>query len=394
MEKKAYNKKNKNLENAFTLIELLAVIIILGVIMLIAIPSITSNITKSRKNSYIITAKEIIGGARAKVNQGDLEMFDMNTTYYIPSRLIETENSGRSPYGEFTEAYVAVIYTGKSYNYYWISTDETNTGVKLITPDNKLDTKDIESNVSDITVKDTVETTGIGNRTVIKILQADGTWRTINLGGTSNNYSEAGVPPKSAITYPDGKTKSTVDKGQIVKIGDEEFYVLNRYGSDLLLLAQYNLNVGSNAKGTATGRQDPDVKGWLQNGTKYGNVSFSSKAYWSSGIGTTYVGSLCTSTSGTDCAYVYDSHTNLYTYVNQYKTYLQSLDGSVKDARIISIEEANAFKKVNQAAWKETSYWTGSPYNTNRVWAVRTDGNFYYGFNYDSLFGIRPVVII
>ena len=52
-------KKNKK-KKAFTLIELLAVIIILGVLMLVAVPSVTGYISNSRKEAYINTAKEYV----------------------------------------------------------------------------------------------------------------------------------------------------------------------------------------------------------------------------------------------------------------------------------------------------------------------------------------------
>ena len=46
--------KNKK---AFTLIELLAVLVILGVILLIAVPEVNKYIETSRKNSYLETIK-------------------------------------------------------------------------------------------------------------------------------------------------------------------------------------------------------------------------------------------------------------------------------------------------------------------------------------------------
>jgi len=109
---KKMNERIKK-KNGFTLIELLAVIIILGILMIIAIPSVTSYINNSRKSAYVDTAKEIISGARNKVNEGKLEMYDTGTTYYIPYDYIGTENGAKSPYGDFVYAYVGVIYDGK-----------------------------------------------------------------------------------------------------------------------------------------------------------------------------------------------------------------------------------------------------------------------------------------
>ena len=162
--KKATNKKkeskmnlDKKVLNGFTLIELLAVIIILGILMIIAIPSVTKYISESRKSAYVNTAKEIIGGARNLVNGGKLEMYNTDTTYYIDYKCIKTENSLKSPYGEFIKAYVAVTYTGNNYEYFWISVDETGQGVRNITKESELiedvivpniDEDEIEANIA------------------------------------------------------------------------------------------------------------------------------------------------------------------------------------------------------------------------------------------------------
>ena len=94
--KKVAPRNSKKKKKGFTLIELLAVIIILGILMIIAIPSVTKYINDSRKSSYVDTAKELIGGARNVVNEGKLEMYSTNTTYYIPSKCIKTENGGEA----------------------------------------------------------------------------------------------------------------------------------------------------------------------------------------------------------------------------------------------------------------------------------------------------------
>ena len=186
--------KSTKKKKGFTLIELLAVIIILGILMIIAIPSVTKYISDSRKSAYVDSAKEIVAGTRNIVNEGKLGMYDTDTTYYIPAKYVNTENSLKSPYGEFTDtsAYVGVIYDGTGYKYYWISADDAGQGIDEIIAYDKLDEDYIKSDLNPNDILDTVETTGIGSRSNIKILSMEGTWRSIVLSDTSNNVSEDG----------------------------------------------------------------------------------------------------------------------------------------------------------------------------------------------------------
>lgn len=136
-------------KKGFTLIELLAVIIILAVLLLIAIPAVSNYINDSRKEAYVKTAKQVISGARNLVNSGKLDMYDTDTTYYIPSSCIKVENgeTAKSPYGEFIKAYVAVTYSGKDYDYYWASVDESGIGFKSLLCSNNLSIDDLSSGV-------------------------------------------------------------------------------------------------------------------------------------------------------------------------------------------------------------------------------------------------------
>ena len=147
--KKVTQKKDNKKSKAFTLIELLAVIIILGVLLIIAVPSVTTYISDSRKNAYIATAKNYINSARNLVNSNGSNMYDTETTYYIPASCIATENQGESPYGKFNEAYVIVTYTGDGYKYSWASTDTSQMGI-LQTNEQDLDEKYVVSGVKSI----------------------------------------------------------------------------------------------------------------------------------------------------------------------------------------------------------------------------------------------------
>ena len=135
MKKKKKKSLIERIENkkvgAFTLIELLAVIIILGVLMIIAIPSVTEYIQTSRKNSYIVTAQSFIDAATTKVNSMEYEVMDVDATYYLPTKCISFEKGGDSPFGEFEESYVVVTYDGKGYDYYYTGRDSANHGIVL-----------------------------------------------------------------------------------------------------------------------------------------------------------------------------------------------------------------------------------------------------------------------
>ena len=142
-------KTNKKKKIGFTLIELLAVIIILGILLLVAIPSVTTYISDSRKNTYVVTARGYINGSRNLVNKGKSDMFDLNTTYYIPISCIETESGGESPYGTFKDAYVLVSYNGDGFDYYWASTDSAKMGI-YHTSEATLSEQDVVTNVTSI----------------------------------------------------------------------------------------------------------------------------------------------------------------------------------------------------------------------------------------------------
>ena len=70
--------------SGFTLIELLAVITIMGVLMMIAIPAINGIIQNVRKNVYVRDAKSFKSEVqKALMDQAWSRVNDPSTTYYI-----------------------------------------------------------------------------------------------------------------------------------------------------------------------------------------------------------------------------------------------------------------------------------------------------------------------
>ncbi len=59
-------------QKGFTLIELLAVIVILAILMITAIPAVTNSIAKSRKDTFVTNAKNIINAVRTSMASGDV----------------------------------------------------------------------------------------------------------------------------------------------------------------------------------------------------------------------------------------------------------------------------------------------------------------------------------
>ena len=393
--------KNKG----FTLIELLAVIIILGILMIIAIPSVTKYISDSRKNAYIDTAKEIIGGARNLVNEGRLEMYDTDSTYYIESSCIKTENASKSPYGDFTKAYVVVTYDGKGYTYYWTSVDDAGQGIKNLIRVDKLDVDNIESDL----LSDDVKTNrGIDGRSKTVVISKQN-----NCQKEGENQAEVPINGETGeivpITYPNGKDKPDLEVGDLVKIGTEEFYVISNDGTNVVLLSHYNLNVGTwtNPEGLI-GIQNSKANGidGGSTGLAYGSVSINMN-YWEGhvGEGLDYPGIICWEYSylaGTKCAYVFDSHSGAQGYIDYYKEYLSDFGAKIKEARLMKVEEAYALG-CGKDDWKcnssvpafvtETSYCLGSARTIGLLWEISRNGRFNHVYNRPYC-GIRPVIVI
>ncbi|MED4987880.1 prepilin-type N-terminal cleavage/methylation domain-containing protein [Parageobacillus toebii] len=97
-------KRSVKNERGLTLIELLAVIVILGIIVAIAIPAIGAIIDNSKKDAHIANAKQMASAARLALSSG---AFDTTKTSFTMQELYEAgylEKIPKSP-GNKTTAY-------------------------------------------------------------------------------------------------------------------------------------------------------------------------------------------------------------------------------------------------------------------------------------------------
>lgn len=154
----------------FTLIELLGVIVILSIIMVIAIPNVTSVLEKNKKDSYIADAKKLITQAEYEIRNGNIEKPNGNnivkiTLGYLGKTDVDKDPDG-NPYSE-VDSYVVIVRNDGYLEYYVnlvATTSSGNRGILLakedeLGKDNRLSLvkKDItiptSSTIKDITNK-------------------------------------------------------------------------------------------------------------------------------------------------------------------------------------------------------------------------------------------------
>ena len=162
--------------------------------------------------------------------------------------------------------------------------------------------------------------------------------------------------------------------GSEVCFGTECFYVIGNDGNNVKLLGKYNLYVGrkystraySDYGSEATGLQDPRMQGRVD--SRYvgeGIVENFTSVYWSDTV-TEFP------------AYIYGEKTNVYSYIEFYKSYLKSINVYVDKARVISYEELielgcsdSSSSCADAPSWVySTSYWVGSANAEKKVWIV------------------------
>ncbi|MDD5888331.1 MAG: BspA family leucine-rich repeat surface protein [bacterium] len=205
-------------EKGFTLIELLAVIVIISILMMIAIPSVSRIIEKSRIDSFVTTAKAYVNAAKNLWTADSLTCGNNNTyvsgvddgDYYI---LIDTsddtispliEKNSKSPWGgRDLKGYVRITKAGdgdKVTKYYVALTD----GTHAIYDDvfNPIESYQLDRNdvINDITKESKklkkIQTTPFEINKYTTCSEESVTWT-----GTSSPYKDSYEPKTEGVAY-------------------------------------------------------------------------------------------------------------------------------------------------------------------------------------------------
>lgn len=127
---------------AFTLIELLGVIIIISIIMLIAIPNVVSVLDKNKKDSYIADAKKLVTQAQYEIRNGSINKPATGEIVKITLSRLGTSDIKNDPNGDLynlKDTYVVIVRKNGYLEYYvnLVANDKNgnNNGISLVNID-------------------------------------------------------------------------------------------------------------------------------------------------------------------------------------------------------------------------------------------------------------------
>ena len=142
--------KNKN---GFSLIEILAVIIIIGIVMIIAVPAVSKYILKSDKAVYASNVQAYLETIRGKYEMKEYgALLKDNEIMIVPIEhvILEKGDSKSTPYGDydFKRSFILIVPENKGYNYYATVIDTAKAGL-LGVPANKIGEDAIREGITD-----------------------------------------------------------------------------------------------------------------------------------------------------------------------------------------------------------------------------------------------------
>ncbi len=153
--------------NGFTLIEILAVIIILGIVMLITIPAVSKYILSSNRASYAADISAFLENIKSEYDMKDYGAYvKEGEIMIVPFEYVNFEkgNSLESPFGDYIldKSYATIIPERNGYQIYATVVDERRFGV-VMKAYNELSREAIEEEIEDENILPWRAYFGVGN---------------------------------------------------------------------------------------------------------------------------------------------------------------------------------------------------------------------------------------
>lgn len=126
-------------KKGFTLVELLGVIVILSIIMLIAIPNVTSVLDKNKRENYLADAKKLVTQAEYEIRSSNIEKPSSSQIFKITLDYLGTSDVSKDSDGneyDTTNSYVIVVRKNGYLEYYVNLVTKEKKGIKLTNKDN------------------------------------------------------------------------------------------------------------------------------------------------------------------------------------------------------------------------------------------------------------------
>ena len=157
-------------KRAFTLVELLGVIVILSIVLMIAVPNVTSTLDKAKKESYLSDAKKLITQTEYELRRGGIEKPAANelikiTLSYLGTRDVSKDQDGNKY--NLKDTYVVVVRKNGYLEYYVnlvADLEEGQKGIQLVKSD-ELDSEErfnlITTDIKSLSESDIISKTGV-----------------------------------------------------------------------------------------------------------------------------------------------------------------------------------------------------------------------------------------
>ena len=401
------NKKKKG----FTLIELLAIIVILAIIAVITVPIILNIIDNSRRGA----ATDSAYGYKDAVNKYYVSELSSNRELQLEGQYTVTD--GVLNGNGIVNKEIPVSGDKPSSGYLNYTNNTLTTGCLTI-GDYKVT---FENGSVSSTEKGTCSSSEQGNGGTTQ-----NTVSPVVYSATFNDETgERTLTPKTVTS------ENTLAIGDYVKLGDNDgFYVINpNRNGNVVLMSEYNIsNTASDSSDSTTTGYNAQNNGIMLMSNKtelaladayrqdtsdnYDQPAFSKEEdgyYWENCVATSSDSSYSCDTpyrnlyTNEAYGFIYDSKSNLYASMQNYKTYLEGIIGTGKITTIRPMSYSEAEAIISNSWAHNQSYWLGSEDGNGggSVWIVGSNGNLGSIYGPDDSYcssncgrGVRPVIEI